>query len=239
MDPIYVTGHRNPDTDSIVAAIAYAALRNALGDWEYVPARLGHVSDETMRILDRFGYEPPMRLFDVYTQVRDLDYEKSQTLFRTVTVGKAWSALQGQNNVSSVAVTNSDGSLFGMLSWDDLARFHMGLVSSSYLRPTPLFNVISSLEGKVLNDVGSHSDLISGEVVIALPQRREQLLFRKSESIVICGDQPDMIRRALELNVSCLILCETELPEEFRGFETTTTIIMTPYDAYRTLRLIF
>ena len=239
MDPIYVTGHRNPDTDSIVAAIAYAALRNALGDWEYVPARLGHVSDETMRILDRFGYEPPMRLFDVYTQVRDLDYEKSQTLFRTVTVGKAWSALQGQNNVSSVAVTNSDGTLFGMLSWDDLARFHMGLVSSSYLRPTPLFNVISSLEGKVLNDVGSHSDLISGEVVIALPQRREQLLFRKSESIVICGDQPDMIRRALELNVSCLILCETELPEEFRGFETTTTIIMTPYDAYRTLRLIF
>ena len=239
MDPIYVTGHRNPDTDSIVAAIAYAALRNALGDWQYVPACLGHISDETMRVLNRFGYEPPMRLFNVYTQVRDLDYEKPQTLFRTVTVGKAWTALQGQANVSSVAVTNSDGTLFGMLSWDDLARFHMGLVSSSYLRPTPLFNVISSLEGKVLNDVGSESDLISGEGVIALPQSREQLLFKKKESFVICGEQPDMIRRALELNVNCLILCETELPEECRGIETTTTIIMTPYDAYRALRLIF
>ena len=239
MDPIYVTGHRNPDTDSIVAAIAYAALRNALGDWEYVPACLGHISDETMRVLNKFGYEPPMRLFNVYTQVRDLDYEKSQTLFRTVTVGKAWSALQGQNNVSSVAVTNSDGTLFGMLSWDDLARFHMGLVTSSYLRPTPQFNVISSLEGKVLNDVGSESDLISGEVVVALPQSREQLLFRKKESIVICGEQPDMIRRALELNVNCLILCETELPEECRDIPSTTTIIMTPYDAYRALRLIF
>ena len=221
MDPIYVTGHRNPDTDSIVAAIAYAALRNALGDWEYVPACLGHISDETKRVLDRFGYEPPMRLFNVYTQIRDLDYEKPQTLFRTVTVGKAWTALQGLNSVSSVAVTNSDGTLYGMLSWDDLARFHMGLVSSSYLRPTPLFNVISSLEGKVLNDVGSHSDLISGEVVIALPQRREQLLFKKAESIVICGDQPDMIRRALELNVNCLILCETELPEELRNIGCT------------------
>ena len=239
MDPIYVTGHRNPDTDSIVAAIAYAALRNALGDWDYVPARLGEVSDETMRVLQKFGYEPPMRLFNVYTQVRDLDYEKPQTLFRTVTVGKAWTALQGLNSVSSVAVTNSDGTLYGMLSWDDLARFHMGLVTDSYLRPTPLFNVISTLEGKVLNDVGSHSDLISGEVVIALPQRREQLLFHKSESIVICGDQPDMIRRALELNVNCLILCETELPEEVRDIQTTTTILMTPYDAYRTLRLIF
>ena len=111
MEPIYVTGHRNPDTDSIVAAIAYAALRNALGDWQYVPACLGHISDETMRVLDRFGYEPPMRLFNLYTQVRDLDYEKSQTLFRTVTVGKAWTALQGNANVSSVAVTNSDGTL--------------------------------------------------------------------------------------------------------------------------------
>ena len=239
MDPIYVTGHRNPDTDSIVAAIAYAALRNALGDWDYVPARLGEVSDETMRVLNRFGYEPPMRLFNVFTQVRDLDYEKPQTLFRTVTVGKAWDALQGLNSASSVAVTNSDGTLYGMLSWDDLARFHMGLVTSSYLRPTPLFNVISTLEGKVLNDVGSESDLISGEVVIALPQRREKLLFHKRESIVLCGDQPDMIRRALELNVNCLILCETELPEEVRDIQTTTTILMTPYDAYRTLRLIF
>ena len=239
MDPIYVTGHRNPDTDSIVAAIAYAALRNALGDWQYVPACLGHIPDETMRVLDRFGYEPPMRLFNVYTQVRDLGYEKSQTLFRNVTVGKAWMALQGNTDVSSVAVTNSDGTLFGMLSWDDLARFHMGLVTSSYLRPTPQFNVISSLEGKVLNDVGSESDLISGEVVIALPQSREQLLFRKKESIVLCGEQPDMIRRALEMNVNCLILCETEMPDECREIESTTTVIMTPYDAYRALRLIF
>ena len=47
MDPIYVTGHQNPDTDSIVAAIAYASLRNALGDREYEAACLGRVSDET------------------------------------------------------------------------------------------------------------------------------------------------------------------------------------------------
>ena len=56
MDPIYVTGHRNPDTDSIVSAMAYAALRNALGDREYRAARLGHVSDETQLVLDPFGF---------------------------------------------------------------------------------------------------------------------------------------------------------------------------------------
>ena len=57
MDTIYVTGHRNPDTDSIVAAMAYAALRNAVGDREYEAACLGHVSDETQIVLDRFGFD--------------------------------------------------------------------------------------------------------------------------------------------------------------------------------------
>ena len=66
MNSIYVTGHRNPDTDSIVAAMAYAALRNARGDWEYRAACLGQVSDETQMVLDRFGFQPPERIYNMY-----------------------------------------------------------------------------------------------------------------------------------------------------------------------------
>ena len=69
MDPIYVTGHRNPDTDSIVAAMAYAALRNALGDREYEAACLGRVSDETQIVLDRFGFQPPKRIYNMLTWI--------------------------------------------------------------------------------------------------------------------------------------------------------------------------
>ena len=75
MDPIYVTGHQNPDTDSIVAAIAYASLRNALGDREYEAACLGRVSDETQIVLNHFGFQPPKMITNVYTQVKDLDYD--------------------------------------------------------------------------------------------------------------------------------------------------------------------
>ena len=57
MEQIYVTGHRNPDTDSVVSAMAYTALQNALGERQYVAARLGHISDETRLILDRFGFD--------------------------------------------------------------------------------------------------------------------------------------------------------------------------------------
>ena len=76
-------------------------------------------------------------------------------------------------------------------------------------------------------------------MTIALPQERENLLFNKADSIVLCGHQPDMIRRALEMNVNCLVICQAELSEELRDMETTTCIISTPFDAYRAARLIF
>ncbi len=81
--------------------------------------------------------------------------------------------------------------------------------------------------------------MVWGEVTIALPQSRENLLFHHKESIVVCGNQPDMIQRALELNVNCLILCQAEVTDALRNIESTTNVIVTPYDAYRALRLIF
>ena len=239
MDPIYVTGHRNPDTDSIVAAMAYAALRNALGDREYEAACLGQVSDETQMVLDRFGFEPPKRIRSMHTQVRDLEYDTPPFLGSAVTVGRAWKALQKLKNISAVPVANEDGTLYGMLSRENVASYNMELVSSSYLEAVPLFNVLSVLEGKVLNEAGENIDTVSGEVTIALPQSRENLLFNKADSIVLCGHQPDMIRRALQMNVKCLVLCQAELSEELRTMPTSTCIISTPHDAYRAARLIF
>ena len=239
MDPIYVTGHRNPDTDSIVAAMAYAALRNAVGDREYEAACLGHVSDETQIVLDRFGFEPPQRITNMYTQIRDLDFDTPPVLSDAVTVGRGWKLLQSEKNISAVPVANEDGTLYGMLSREDVASYNMAQVTAGVLGKVPLFNVLSMLEGKVLNEAGENTDTISGEVFIALPQDRENLLFNKPDSIILCGHQPDMIRRALEMNVNCLVLCQAELSEDLRSMETTTCIISTPYDAYRAARLIF
>ncbi|MBQ5607725.1 MAG: putative manganese-dependent inorganic diphosphatase [Oscillospiraceae bacterium] len=239
MDPIYVTGHRNPDTDSIVAAMAYAALRNAVGDREYEAACLGHVSDETHIVLERFGFKPPKRITSMFTQVRDLDFDTPPFLSTAVTVGRAWKIMQQQKNLSAVPVINEDGTLFGMLSRENVASYNMELVSSGVLEQVPLFNVLSVLEGKLLNDAGDHTDTISGELTIALPQNRENLLFNRQDSIVLCGHQPEMIRRALELNVNCLVLCQAELSEELRSMPTKTCIISTSFDAYRAARLIF
>ena len=71
----YVCGHRNPDTDSIVAAIAYAALYNMLGENDYVPVRLGHLNDETAFLMNRFGFQAPLKISSVRTQIRDVEYD--------------------------------------------------------------------------------------------------------------------------------------------------------------------
>ncbi len=239
MDPIYVTGHRNPDTDSIVAAMAYAALRNAVGDREYEAACLGRVSDETQLVLDRFGFKPPKRIYNMFTQVHDLDFDTPPLLDAAVTVERAWKMLSAQKNMNSIPVSNEDGTLYGLLSREDVARYNMEQTLSGVLRNIPLFNVLSVLEGKVLNAAGENIDTVEGEVTIGLPQSQENLLFQSADSIVLCGHQPDMIRRALEMNVNCLVLCQSELSEELRNMETTTCIISTPFDAYRASRLIF
>ncbi len=239
MDPIYVTGHKNPDTDSIVAAMAYAALRNACGDREYEAACLGHVSDETQLVLDKFGFQPPKRINNMFTQVRDLDFDTPPVLSAAVTEGRAWRMLQEHREISALPVANEDGTLYGMLSREDVASYNMALVTSGVLEEVPLFNVLSVLEGKILNEAGENTDTVFGEIVIALPKSRENLLFNDPESIVLCGDQPDMQRRAIEMNVRCLVLCQAELDESLRDIPTTTCIISTPYDAYKAAQLIF
>ena len=108
MNRIYVTGHRNPDTDSIAAAISYAALRNALGDRDYTAAHLGHISDETKRLLDRFGFQEPVTISNVRTQVRDLDFDTPPALNSSVTMDRAWHIMRDQN-ISAMPIINEDG----------------------------------------------------------------------------------------------------------------------------------
>ena len=112
MNEIYVIGHHNPDTDSIVSAMAYAALRNALGDRNYVAAHMDHISDQTQRMLDRFGFQPPRTVQNVRTQVEDLDYDTPPALNATVTMDRAWHIMREQK-ISAIPVINEDAFALG------------------------------------------------------------------------------------------------------------------------------
>ena len=238
MNEIYVTGHRNPDTDSIVAAMAYAALKNALGEKEYVAVHLGTISDETNRMLERFHFNPPRFIQNVRTQVRDLEFDRPPCLDASVTMDRAWKLMREQK-ISAIPVVNEDGTLHGMLSAGDIATFSLNTVGDPRVEAIPLFNLLSVIEGRVMGDGGDLVDAVSGTVSIALPQNCENLLFDSGDSIVLCGSQPDMIRRALDKQVSCLILCQTDVDPAWLENAGKTCIISTPLDASRVHRLIY
>ena len=180
MNEIYVIGHHNPDTDSIVSAMAYAALRNALGDRNYVAAHMDHISDQTQRMLDRFGFQPPRTVQNVRTQVEDLDYDTPPALNATVTMDRAWHIMREQK-ISAIPVINEDGTLYGTLSAGDIATYSMTTIANPRVEAVPLFNLLSVIEGRLLNDSGDLIDTVSGNVVIALPQSCEPAVRRPGQ----------------------------------------------------------
>ena len=230
MNEIYVTGHRNPDTDSIAAAMSYAALRNALGDRRYIPVHLGHISDETERMLRHFGLSEPEAIRTVRTQVRDLDFDTPPCLSSSVTMDRAWHVMHEQR-ISAVPVVNDDGSLYGMLSAGDIATFSMETLVDTRVEDLPVFNLVNECTGIPTS--------ISGNVVVAMPQASENLRFTGANNIVLVASQPDMIQRALDQKVSCLIICRADINPDLENYEGETCIISTPFAAGRACRLIY
>lgn len=236
MDPIYVFGHRNPDTDSVVSSMAYAALNNALGSSEYVPARLGHINDETAFLLERFGFDAPLYLTTVRTQVRDIEYDMPPSLSSGVAVSHAWEVLRQNVGLSAVPVTDEAGRLYGMVTAGSIAEKDMESIQLPVVDQVPVFNLLSALEGLIINDDGDVFDTISGQVSIALPGCTQSI---KEGSVVICGHQEDVVEQALATRASCVILCQTGLAEKYRGISSPTCIIATPCDAYRAARMLY
>ncbi len=234
MSDIYVTGHRNPDTDSIASALSYAALRNASGERVYRPVRLGSVNDETQRLLDFLGVEPPELVGNLRTQVKDLDFDRTPAIGRSVTIDFAWRTMQEQD-LKSVPVVDDGGKLCGMVSPGDLASFELRSMGENRIEDVPIFNLLSVLEGSLVNDPGV--DSISGNVSISLPQNYESELLTDPQSILICGDQPEMINKAIEAKVRCLILCRADIMPHWKSV-ADTVIISTPLCARHVSRLI-
>jgi len=236
MDSVYVVGHKNPDTDSIVSAMAYASLQNALGG-HYIAARYGHLNTETSFLLERFGFQPPVYLRTVRTQVLDLDFDTPPTIGAGVPVSYAWEVLRNrESSSSSLPIIEEDGRLFGLVTVGGLAESDMDSVSHPFVSCVPVFNLLSALEGHIINNRQDCFDEISGDVIIALPGFSSRI---NKTSIVLCGDQKDVADLALNAGAACLIFCGTSLGEQYRGLSSSTCLIVCPFDAYRAARLIF
>ncbi|MBQ2110344.1 MAG: putative manganese-dependent inorganic diphosphatase [Clostridia bacterium] len=236
MNEVFVTGHRNPDTDSIVAAISYANLRHALGDGNYIPARIGEINDDTRKLLERFGFADPMLLLDMRTQVSDLDFDRPTALSASVTIEHAWNIMR-ENGLGSVPIANEDGTLYGILSMGDVSEYDISTLNDNRIERIPLFNLISAVQGTLVNEFTLDIRPISGEVVLAMPQSYDEPKTG-ANCVLVCGDQPEIIDRAIQDGVGCIIICRAALKKEWAECRDTA-IIATPLSAARVMRIIY
>ena len=201
---VFVVGHKNPDTDSICSAIAYANLKNKISDDLHIPKRTGEISEETSFVLDRFGFESPDFIEDAGTQAKDIDIKKTEGVHNTISLKKAWSIMRDLS-VATLPITNQNR-LEGLISVNDIATANMDIYDNKILAKsnTQYKNIVETLDATLI--VGDENRFVTrGKILIgANPDMMES--FMDEGDIVIWAIVTAQLC-ALEMNADCIIVC--------------------------------
>jgi len=237
---VLVVGHKNPDTDSICSAIAYADLKNRLSEDEHIPKRAGDLTDETKYVLEKFHMEIPGYIQDVGTQVRDIDIRKTEGVPSHISLKKAWSLMRDLK-VATLPVT-SGKRLEGLIAVKDIATANMDIYDNRILATakTSYKNIIETLDGSMV--VGDENDVVEdGKILIAASSPDTLESYIDPGDIIILSNRYELQLCAIEMNAGCIIVC-TGAPVSITikklAAERGCHIISTPYDTYIVARLI-
>ena len=237
---VIVIGHKNPDTDSICSAIAYANLKNHLSEDEYIPKRAGDLSDETKYVLEKFRIDVPEYIQDIGTQVKDIDIRKTEGVIDSISLKKAWNLMR-DHDVATLPVT-SQNRLEGIISVKDIATANMDIYDNRILSTakTCYRNIIETLEGVMI--VGNEDDIVEqGKILIAASNPDTLESFIDPGDIIVLSNRYESQLCAIEMSAGCIIVC-TGAPVSITirklAAEKGCHIISTPYDTYIVARLI-
>lgn len=239
-DRVYVIGHKNPDTDSICSAIAYSALKNKVGNAEYVACRAGIVNEETKFVLDYFGVKAPQYIGTVQPEISDIDLNLIRGIESEDSIKRAWD-LMDEQGARSVPVL-SEGKLEGIVSITDIAQSYMDESDSHVLAnaKTRFYSIAETLAGHII--CGDHNECFeSGKVTIAASSPDVMEGFIEESDLVITGNRFETHFTAIELGAKCLVMCQGSMPTKAikkLANERDCIIISTPHDTFTTARLI-
>ena len=239
-EKIYVIGHKNPDTDSICSAIAYADLRQKVTGQVHEAKRAGHVNDETAYVLDRFGVEAPKLLTDVRLQVRDLDIHEMPGLKPNASIRDTWERMR-QEQAKTLPIVKDD-ELVGVVSTGDIAKSYMDVYDNEILSKarTQYRNIIKTLDGTMITG-NEHGYFMRGKVAIGASSPNLMEEFIEKDDLVILGDREEAQACAVNIDASCMVICkDAEVSPKLiqKAKEQSIVIIQTPYDTFTTARLI-
>lgn len=241
-DLVYVSGHRNPDTDSICSAIAYSYLLNATNKYNAVPVRLGEINRETEYVLKRFGVEHPVLLKTVKQKVEDLNYDKVTVFSKDLTLKTAWFLLK-QQNLKSAPILDEHGQLLGLLSTSNIIEGYMDQWDSEVLKKakTPVENVIDTLEANVIY-LNESLKVVEGDIHIAAMSGSEaKKRIHENDIVIVGGDRSDDLEELISVKPSLIVLTGSLTADENvvkKCEEQGISIISTPFNTYQTSQQI-
>ena len=238
---VVVIGHRNPDTDSICSAIAYAELKNRTSTLVCEPRRAGKMNQETEFVLKKFGVTPPRMCTDVNPKIRDVDYREMPGIPGSTSLRRAWKIMRDQQ-IDTLSITSADNELEGIITVKDLATANMDVFDTAVLAKsrTSYKNILETLNGTM---VVGNADAVctTGHIKIgtATPEMLESSV--EKGDIVILSNRYESQLCAIEKEASLIIICNgAKVGRTIQRIadETGVAIMTTPEDTYAAGKLI-
>ena len=235
MEKVYIFGHRNPDTDSVTAAITLSYLKNRLG-MNTVPAVLSSINLESKFALNYFGVEEPIFLNDVNIKIKDLQYTKNYTVKENDSIYEAYYRMN-KAGISKIPAIDNDKNLLGILSMKDIAKdqfsFNYSYVNATY------DNICEVIKGK---SILRFDDNIDGNLLVASYKSTtfiEEINLDK-DSILIVGDRHSIIEYAVNAGIKLIVITgNNEIKKEHIDIarKNNVNIIITPYNTLETTKI--
>ena len=238
---VVVIGHRNPDTDSICSAIAYAELKNRTSTLVCEPRRAGKMNQETEFVLKKFGVTPPRMCTDVNPKIRDVDYREMPGIPGSTSLRRAWKIMRDQQ-IDTLSITSADNELEGIITVKDLATANMDVFDTAVLAKsrTSYKNILETLDGTmVVGDADAVCTTGHIKIGTATPEMLESSV--EKGDIVILSNRYESQLCAIEKEASLLIICNgAKVGRTIQRIadETGVAIMTTPEDTYAAGKLI-
>ena len=204
---VFICGHRHPDTDSIASAIAYAYLKNQLGD-RAIACRLGDLSDETEYILEKFGFEHPMLLKDARATLDEIDMDIPTSIHIDASIKDAMDMVAVHQK--TLAVVDDRNQLLGVVTNTNLSHVAMGDTSHTIemLKKTSVNNICRAIDGVMVFEPEKFH--FNGKTSIVAMSKTKMKNYELDGRLVILGNDKESQLDAINMGAACLVLVWTE-----------------------------
>ncbi len=238
-DKIHITGHKHPDTDSIVSAIAYAQLKQAMGI-DAIACRLGEVNHETRYVLNRFNIPEPTILDDARMRLNEIDIDEAILVNEETTIFEAWQLMSEAKKV--ICVVDDENRLIGMVTNSNIAAVTMGDTAKSIelLSKTPLEYINNTIRGELV--YRPYMTRLNGKVSIVAVAEHKLERYELKDRVVIVGNDKEAQLQAIEKDAACLVVVWADSVDESvieKAKEKECGIILSGHGTLNTSRYIF